>query len=112
LDATPSDDEPHGDPFNDENITKKLRILKKLEEEKDKATDKESALQIDEMKQILTNHEQDMEKCIATHLDEQTRTHDEELNVIKQSQLEINNLSINVLAKHHKLSPVAKPSRN
>jgi hypothetical protein len=112
LDATPSDDEPHGDPINDENITKKLRILKKLEEEKDKATDKESALQIDEMKQIQTNREQDMEKCIAKHLDEQTRTHDEELNVIKQSQLEINNLSINVLAKHHQLSPVAKPSRN
>jgi hypothetical protein len=41
---------------------------------------------------MLTNHEQAREKCIVEHLDEQTRKHNEELNAMKRSQMETNNL--------------------
>jgi hypothetical protein len=82
--ATPSYDEQHGDSFHDGNISKKL---KRLEEQKNKTTYKTLTLQRNEMNRMLINHEQDMDKCIAERLDEQTREHDEELSAVKQSQM-------------------------
>jgi hypothetical protein len=69
----PSDDEMHGDPFNEENGTNKLRRLKKAEDQKNKMAEKASIRAMNKTKRMLANHEKDMEEWLA----EQTQKHEE-----------------------------------
>jgi hypothetical protein len=50
--------------------------------------EKASIIAMYEMKRMLANHEKDMEERLA----KQTRKHEEELNVFKQTQMVTNNL--------------------
>jgi hypothetical protein len=61
----PLDNETHGDPFNEENVTKKLKILKKAEDQNNKMAEKASIIAMNEMKRMLANREKDMEERLA-----------------------------------------------
>jgi hypothetical protein len=50
-------------------------------------------IQMGEIKRMVSHVEQGMEKCITEGLAEQNRKHNEELNMLKQSQVATNNLS-------------------
>jgi hypothetical protein len=84
-----SDHETDDEPLEEETIKDNAmkRMLNKAEELKNKTAETASTLQMEEMKCLLSYHEEGVEKQITKRLAEQTRKNDEDLKALKQSQV-------------------------
>jgi hypothetical protein len=82
-----TDNEPSGEESIEDNAMKRMpKKAKKAEELKNKISETAPTLQMEEMKRLLAHHEEGVDRRITEHLAEQTRNHDKDLKVLKQSQ--------------------------